>query len=118
MRLIKYFLYAVLVVIVALNVVYVSHWYYNNTRLDTDSASEIKELQAVQDQWVEQVELLIVIDRLSFNLQCAELDKKELFNSLGDAVKTNNELRLLVRQLMNQQYSPPPDFDLNPSRST
>jgi len=94
---IHYFLCMALGVIVSLSIVRYGLMPLNTT-------SEIKELRVAQDKWVEQVELLIVIDRLSFNLQNSELDNKEMFRALGNAVRANNDLRLLVRQLMNQQH--------------
>lgn len=111
MRMLHYFLFSALGVIVTLNVIY----FGVSPAIVPNIDSKIKELQAVQDQWVEQVELLIVIDRLSFNLQCAELDKKELFRELGKAVKTNNELRNLIQSLFQESI---PNLPPNVDRST
>ncbi len=97
---INHFLCVVLGIIVATCIAYkVLVW---NTVIDPEIKfnSEIETLQTVQDQWVKQAELLIIVDRLSFSLQCAELDKKELFHSLDKAVKENIELKQLVNHLI------------------
>jgi len=106
------FLYLVLGVIIIVTLSVINLGVVSVTIPNTDIDSEIKELRVAQDKWVEQVELLIVIDRLSFNLQCSELDNKEMFRALGQAVQENNELRILVRSLFqqlqgNDQRTPP-----------
>jgi len=67
---------------------------------------EIKELRETQERWIEHTELLIIIDRLSFNLQSTELDNRELVDTLNAVLKQNQLLRYNLQNKDRDIFKP------------